>query len=96
MYCRKNNHFFLETESGRLKQKQIELKSKLTDHDLSFQTAKILKWLEKGHFVRVDIKIAKGSDKADAEKIKLKIESEMSNHKVLLGLNNSKLVINMK
>jgi len=85
-----------ETESGRLKQKQIELKSKLTDHDLCFQTAKISKWLQKGHFVRVDIKLAKGSDKADAEKIKLKIEAEMSDHKELLGQNNSKLVINIK
>ena len=46
--------------------------------------------------MRVDIKLAKGSDKADAEKIKLKIEAEMSDHKELLGQNNSKLVINIK
>jgi len=85
-----------ETESGRLKQKQIELKSQLTDHDLSFQTAKIKKWLQKGHFVKIEIKLAKGDVKANAENLKTKILTEMSEHKELLGLQNSKLVINVK
>jgi len=89
-------NIFSETDSGRLKQKRMELKSKLSDHDLNFQTAKILKWLEKGHFVKIDIKVAKGSGKDEAEDIKKRIENEMSEHKDLLGLNNSKLIITVK
>lgn len=85
-----------ETDSGRLKQKQMELKSKLSDHDLSFQTAKIVKWLEKGHFVKIEIKVAQGGTKQDAEALKKKIEEGMAEHQDLLGQNNSKLIINTK
>eukprot|EP00090_Calanus_glacialis_P008188 TRINITY_DN16503_c0_g1_i1.p1 TRINITY_DN16503_c0_g1~~TRINITY_DN16503_c0_g1_i1.p1 ORF type:complete len:210 (-),score=62.92 TRINITY_DN16503_c0_g1_i1:54-683(-) len=85
-----------ETDSGRLKQKQMELKSKLSDNDLSFQTAKILKWLQKGHFVNINIKVARGDTKDDAAALKKKIEDGMSEHKDMLGANNSKLVINIK
>jgi len=85
-----------ETDSGRLKQKQMELKSKLSDHDLSFQTAKIVKWLQKGHFVKIEIKVAQGGTKQDAEALKKKIEEGMSEHQDLLGQNNSKLIINAK
>jgi len=85
-----------ETDSGRLKQKQIELKTKLSDHDLNVQTSKMVKWLEKGNFVKVDIKIAKEGVKSDAEALKKKIEDQMLGHKDLLGLNNSKLIINVK
>eukprot|EP00092_Neocalanus_flemingeri_P003513 GFUD01003767.1.p1 GENE.GFUD01003767.1~~GFUD01003767.1.p1 ORF type:complete len:210 (-),score=45.81 GFUD01003767.1:111-740(-) len=85
-----------ETDTGRLKQKQMELKTRLSDHDLSFQTAKILKWLQKGHFVKVEIKVAKESTKEDAEALKKKIEQEMSEHKEILGLSNSKLIISTK
>jgi len=85
-----------ETDSGRLKQKQLELKTKMSDHDLSFKISSVIKWLKKGHFVRVDIKIAKGGTKADAEALKKKIEDEMADHQELLGQNNSKLIVNLK
>ena len=74
----------------------MELKSKLSDNDLSFQTAKILKWLQKGHFVNINIKVARGDTKDDAAALKKKIEDGMSEHKDMLGANNSKLVINIK
>ena len=65
---------FAETEEGRIKQKQLELKSKISDNDFQFQVAKILKWLEKGQFVSVSIKVASRGSKEDAESLKKRIE----------------------
>ena len=65
---------FAETEEGRIKQKQLELKSKISDNDFQFQVAKILKWLEKGQFVSVTIKVASRGSKEDAESLKKRIE----------------------
>ena len=50
-----------ETEQGKAKMKQMDLKSRISDNDFQYQAAKIVKWLEKGQFVNVTIKVAKGS-----------------------------------
>ena len=82
-----------ETETGRVKQKQLELKSKLSDHDLSIQTSKIVKWLQKGNFVQIEIKTARDSTKEDAVKVQKKIEDVVSE---LKEFNNSKLKFKIK
>ena len=70
----------------------MELKSRITDNDFQFQGDKILKWLEKGQFVSVTIKVAKSSSKDEAEDVKKKIEKLVADHG---AINASKLTIKL-
>lgn len=84
---------FSEIDGGRVKRKELELKSKISDHDFSFQTAKIIKMLEKENFVAVKIKLAKEGANEDAERLKNKILAEVENNKDILGEKESRLSI---
>merc|ERR1719365_371259 len=53
----------LETEGARVKQKLVELKSRVNEDDLNIKIDKIQKWLTKGNFVNIVIKVAKNSNK---------------------------------
>merc|ERR1711972_585838 len=53
----------LETEGSRVKQKLLELKSRLNEDDLNVKIDKVHKWLSKGYFVNIVIKVAKNSTK---------------------------------
>ena len=88
-------------EGGRLKQKQLELKSRVDDRDLDTQTAKLHKWLQKGNFVVINIKTAKRSDKKEAEAVKARIEAKVAEWskeggEELVGRNSARLKINVK
>ena len=68
-----NSYFIAETEEdGKIKQKQLELKSRISDNDFQFQGAKIIKWLEKGQFVSVSIKTAKSRMRLKKSRRKLR------------------------
>ena len=68
----------------------MELKSKISDNDFQFQAEKVIKWLGKGQFVSVTIKMAKSSSKEEAELVKSKLEKFVSDHG---DLNPSKLSV---
>ena len=89
-----------ETEGSRVKQKLLELKSRLNEDDLNVKIDKVHKWLTKGYFVNIVIKVAKNSTKKDAEAIKSKIDSAALTWKAedadILGVKNSKLIITIK
>ena len=76
-----------------MKRKELELKSKISDHDFSFQTAKIIKMLTKENFVAVKIKLARNGSSEDAERLKTKILAEVENNKDILGEKASRLSI---
>jgi len=90
----------LETEGSRVKQKLLELKSRLNEDDLNVKIDKVHKWLSKGYFVNIVIKVAKNSTKKDAEAVKSKIDSAALTWKAedadILGVKNSKLIITIK
>ena len=75
-----------------MKLKELDLKSRITENDFSVQSAKLLKWLEKGNFVTVTIKVAKESSKEEAENLKKRIEALLTENKDLI-LNTSRLTI---
>ena len=70
----------------------MELKSKISDNDFQYQVAKIAKWLEKGQFVSVTIKVASASSREDAEALKKKIEKFITDNSDLIT-NASRLTI---
>ena len=88
--------FSLETDEGRVKRKEVELKSKITDHDFSFHLAKIIKLLLKENFVAVRIKLTRDGSNEDAERLKSKILAEVENNKDILGEKVSRLSITLK
>ena len=75
-----------------MKLKELDLKSRITENDFSVQSAKLLKWLEKGNFVMVTIKVAKESSKEEAENLKKRIEALLTENKDLIP-NTSRLAI---
>ena len=56
------------------------------------QSAKLLKWLEKGNFVTVSIKVARESSREEAENLKKRIEALLVENKDLIP-NASRLTI---
>ena len=92
----------VEGQGGRVKQKQLELKSRVDDRDLDTQTTKLHKWLQKGNFVIINIKTAKRSDKKDAEAVKAKIEAKVAEwtrdggEEELVGWSSARLKIIVK
>ena len=91
---------FPETEGSRVKQKLVELKSRVNEDDLNIKIDKMGKWLTKGNFVNIVIKVAKNSNKKEAEAVKSKIEAAAALWKAenadILGTNNAKLIITIK
>lgn len=83
-----------EMDGGKLKLKELDLKSRITENDFTVQTAKILKWLEKGNFVAVSIKVARESSKEEAENLKKRIEALLVENKDLIP-NASRLTFKM-
>ena len=81
-----------ETEQGKAKMKQMDLKSRISDNDFQYQAAKIVKWLEKGQFVNVTIKVAKGSSPEEAETLKQKIYKLLEDNQDIIP-NKSRLTI---
>ena len=81
-----------ELEGGKLKLKELDLKSRITENDFTVQSAKILKWLEKGNFVTVSIKVARESSREEAENLKKRIEALLIENKDLIP-NASRLTI---
>ena len=81
-----------ELEGGKLKLKELDLKSRITENDFTVQSAKILKWLEKGNFVTVSIKVARESSREEAENLKKRIEALLVENKDLIP-NASRLTI---
>ena len=79
-----------ELDGGKLKMKELDLKSRITENDFTVQSAKILKWLEKGNFVTVSIKVARESSKEEAENLKKRIEALLVENKDLIP-NTSRL-----
>ena len=84
---------FVEVEGGRVKRKELDMKSKITDHDFEFQVAKIIKWLQKENFVAVKIKTTRDTTSQDAERLKEKILKEVQNNEDILGDRMSRLTI---
>ena len=80
-------------EGGRVKRKELDMKSKITDHDFEFQVAKIIKWLQKENFVAVKIKTTSDTTSQDAERLKEKILKEVQNNEDILGDRMSRLTI---
>ena len=76
-----------------MRRKELELKSKITDHDFSFQIAKIIKMLVKENFVAVKIKLTRDGSNEDAERLKNKILAEVENNQDILGEKVSRLSI---
>ena len=93
--CLRSQHriFVLEVDGGRVRRKELELKSKITDHDFSFQIAKIIKMLLKENFVAVKIKLTRDGSNEDAERLKNKILAEVENNQDILGEKVSRLSI---
>ena len=95
-----NFSLLTETEGARVKQKLVELKSRVNEDDLNTKIDKVHKWLSKGNFVNIVIKVAKNSNKQEAEAVKSKIEAAASSWRAesadLLGTNNAKLIITIK
>lgn len=93
--CLRSQHriFYLEVDGGRVRRKELELKSKITDHDFSFQIAKIIKMLLKENFVAVKIKLTRDGSNEDAERLKNKILAEVENNQDILGEKVSRLSI---
>ena len=95
-----NFSLLTETEGARVKQKLVELKSRVNEDDLNTKIDKVHKWLSKGNFVNIVIKVAKNSNKKEAEAVKSKIEAAASSWRAesadLLGTNNAKLIITIK
>ena len=93
--CLRSKHriFYLEVDGGRVRRKELELKSKITDHDFSFQIAKIIKMLLKENFVAVKIKLTRDGSNEDAERLKNKILAEVENNQDILGEKVSRLSI---
>ena len=87
------DYFSSEIDGGRVKRKELELKSKISDHDFSFQTAKIIKMLLKENFVAVKIKLTRDGANEDAERLKGKILAEVENNQDILGEKVSRLSI---
>ena len=85
--------FSSEIDGGRVKRKELELKSKISDHDFSFQTDKIIKMLQKENFVAVKIKLTRDGANEDAERLKNKILSEVESNKDNLGEKVTRLSI---
>ena len=81
-----------ETEQGKAKMKQMDLKSRISDNDFQYQAAKIVKWLEKGQFVNVTIKVAKGSSPEEAETLKQKIYKLLEDNQDIIP-NKSRLTV---
>ena len=85
-----------------MKQKSIELKSRLDANDFKTKTDQIHKFLLKGNFVNVTIKMAKHSTMKDAEGLKIKIEeaalewSKENPELEVLAKGSSRLIINIK
>ena len=73
-----------ELEGGKLKLKELDLKSRITENDFNYQSTKILKWLERGNFVTVTIKVAKESSREEAENLKKRIEELLTENKDLI------------
>ena len=72
--------------------KQMDLKSRISDNDFQYQAAKIVKWLEKGQFVNVTIKVAKGSSPEEAETLKQKIYKLLEDNQDIIT-NKSRLSV---
>ena len=87
------DYFSSEIDGGRVKRKELELKSKISDHDFSFQTDKIIKMLQKENFVAVKIKLTRDGANEDAERLKNKILSEVESNKDNLGEKVTRLSI---
>ena len=79
-------------DGSKLKLKELDLKSRITENDFSVQSAKLLKWLEKGNFVTVTIKVARESSKEEAENLKKRIEALLAENKDSIT-NTSRLTI---
>ena len=83
-----------------MKQKLVELKSRVNEDDLNIKIDKIQKWLTKGNFVNIVIKVAKHSNKKEAEAVQCKIEAAATLWKAenpdILGTNNARLKITDK
>ena len=79
-------------DGSKLKLKELDLKSRITENDFSVQSAKLLKWLEKGNFVTVTIKVARESSKEEAENLKKRIEALLAENKDSIP-NTSRLTI---
>ncbi|XP_023321468.1 translation initiation factor IF-3, mitochondrial [Eurytemora carolleeae] len=83
----------LETEEGRIKQKALELSAKISEHDLRFRLTQIKKWLIKGDFVKVQIKVGKGGKVERAEELEKIILQEFQEIPEILGTSQAKLKI---
>jgi translation initiation factor IF-3 len=80
----------LDTEqAGRLKLKSVDIRGKISEHDLGVQLKKIRGWLEGGKFVKVNIKA--GGDKVHAAEMEAKVLKHFSEEPELLGKSNAKL-----
>jgi len=79
----------LETSDGRIKQKTLELKEKILEHDLKFQLEKVRKWLTKGDFVKINIK----RDKQAKVALESRILEYFRDDQELLGTNGAKMRI---
>ena len=61
----------METGStARIREKQLILKSNISDHDIEIHAKKIKSWLKKGYFINVTIKAGKDGHKSNDEVIK--------------------------
>ena len=67
-----------------MKLKELDLKSRITENDFNYQSTKILRWLERGNFVTVTIKVAKESSREEAENLKKRIEELLTENKDLI------------
>ena len=85
--------WFVEIDGSRVKRKELELKSRISDHHFEFQVTKVIKWLQKENFVAVKIKVARDSSTEDAERLKEKILKEVENNKDILAEKTSRVSI---
>ena len=74
---------------GIVRQKIVEMKTSISDHDLGVQLDKIRKWLEKGRFVKVAIK----GPKDDQNDLQTKICDTLADQKELVS---SRLMFQLK
>eukprot|EP00088_Acartia_fossae_P030325 TRINITY_DN31297_c0_g1_i1.p1 TRINITY_DN31297_c0_g1~~TRINITY_DN31297_c0_g1_i1.p1 ORF type:complete len:284 (-),score=41.42 TRINITY_DN31297_c0_g1_i1:63-878(-) len=83
----------IETDDGRIKQKTLEIKSKISEHDFRIQIEKVRKWLAKGDFVKVVIKC---KAKSEGESMEKSILEAFEDRQDLLGVSNAKLKFNIR
>jgi len=83
-----------------VRQKVLELKSRVNEDDLRVKTDKVLKWLQKGNFVNIVIKVARNSSKKEAEEVRAGLEATAARWSEgspeLLGKGGSRLIITIK